>query len=354
MAQDRLSTEFQTQARYNEQIWSGFRKIEVSMIGAQSLGHMIGLLVGGIRNAFPRVNCATLACSDPEYEMLRIVELDSDHTLDPGAFFTVPTDTLSALFPHPYRPIIGPVEATARSLLFPEYKEPLGSIALAPLVLHGKLIGCLNQASQNARHFTKDTATDLLQHLTSVTAMCIENAVIHERLKVDGLTDALTHVANRRFFERRLSDEVERWLRRKEPLSCLIADIDYFKQINDKYGHHTGDQVLRQVAELLGKELRASDVLARYGGEEFVFLLPNASCMQAQEIAERLRANVEHSVKVEQKQEKTGITISIGVACLEPGATVTGSMPGDWLFKQADNAMYRAKQEGRNRVQVSV
>jgi diguanylate cyclase (GGDEF)-like protein len=351
MEQNRRYVKLHKHASTNEQIWSGFRRIEINMIGAQSLGEMIGLLIDSIPLTFPLVEVATLCCVDPEYEMSRLLAEDGGALMDKGAFFTITQEELEVLFPQPRRPKLGPVDVNTRSLLFPLYREPLGSMALTPLLLHGKLIGCLNQGSANVRHFNEEIATHLLEHLAAVTAMCIENALIHEKLKLDGLTDALTHVANRRFFERRLAEEVERWMRRSEPLSCLVADIDHFKRINDSHGHLVGDQVLKQMAAILGQDLRACDVLARYGGEEFVFLLPNASRPQAVEIAERLRVTVESMVRVTQGGQTEGVTISIGVACLEPNASMTAIKPGDWLFKQADQALYRAKQAGRNRVE---
>jgi diguanylate cyclase (GGDEF)-like protein len=108
--------------------------------------------------------------------------------------------------------------------------------------------------------------------------------------------------------------------------------------------------VLRQIASLLGQDLRGSDVLARYGGEEFVLLLPGTTPVQGAAIAERLRSNIEHSAFVIPEGIDLDVTVSIGMACLEPGVDFYGPDPAAWLFKQVDAALYQAKETGRNRV----
>jgi two-component system cell cycle response regulator len=128
------------------------------------------------------------------------------------------------------------------------------------------------------------------------------------------------------------------------------VDVDFFKQVNDQYGHQVGDRVLRQIASLLGQDLRGSDVLARYGGEEFVLLLPGTTLVQGAAIAERLRSRLEHSAFVISEGIDLDVTVSIGMACLQPGVDSYGPDPAVWLFKQVDAALYQAKEAGRNRV----
>ena len=357
----------QDQIRENERIWSGFRRIEVKMIGAHSLYDLVATLVNDIPQAFPGVDCVTLAYVDPEYEITRLLDQNDTQTnadgtrdvqkgmafgprLEPSSFIPISRETLATLFPSSWKPQLGVYGAQIQSLLFPDQHKPLGSMALAPLVLRGELIGGLNQGSFDSAHFQRGTATDLLDHLAAVTALCLDNAVSHERLKLDGLTDPLTGVANRRFFERRLTDEVERWSRRKEPLVCMLADIDHFKRVNDQFGHQVGDRALQQVANLLGEDLRGVDVLARYGGEEFVLLLPNTNVQQAEAIAERLRAKIADRPFIGPEEKHLDITVSIGLACLGPDAEPDDASPGSWLFQQADAALYQAKQSGRNKV----
>jgi diguanylate cyclase (GGDEF)-like protein len=164
--------------------------------------------------------------------------------------------------------------------------------------------------------------------------------VQQQRLEALALLDPLTGIANRRALELRLSHELTRSKRYNRPLSCLMADIDGFKAINDKYGHPLGDEVLAAFAQLLATETRARiDLVARYGGEEFVFILPETPLAGAIAMAERVRARV---ASVEISSRKLRVTASIGVAT---DAT-------EDILLRADRAMYQAKQTGRNRVAV--
>lgn len=348
---DHALQELKHQIRDNERIWNGFRHIELGIIGAHSLRELVSMLVNDIPRQFPRVECVTLACLDPDMELTRLLDAGDPGSPDAASFVAISLETLSALFPHPWLPRLGPVDDALHQLLFPGRTEALAAMALAPLVLRGELIGCLNQASGDSAHFRPDTGTDLLEHLAAVTAMCIDNAVSHERLKIDGLTDPLTGLYNRRFFERRLAEELDRWARRHDSaLVGMLVDVDHFKQINDRYGHQVGDRALQGVARLLGRELRGSDVLARYGGEEFVLLLPDTTADPGLVIAERLRAQVENAGFTGPDSESLQVTVSIGLACLMPATTRAVDDPGAWLLRQADAALYRAKQGGRNRV----
>jgi two-component system, cell cycle response regulator len=160
-------------------------------------------------------------------------------------------------------------------------------------------------------------------------------------------TDPLTGVLNRRAFMERLEQEIERSRRGNTPISLIMADIDYFKRVNDRYGHQTGDIVLQRFVDQLTTSLRAYDFTARYGGEEFFVCLPGADGSQAGSVAERLRKRVEEmEIVFPDGSRSIRITASFGVACflLESQESI------DSLIKRADEAMYRAKNEGRNRV----
>lgn len=343
------------QLRDNERIWAGFRDIELAVIGAHSLRELLSALASRVPSAFSKVDTVTIACLDPEYEMARLLKSNIEPSVPNNdsaerAFVGISHASLQQLFGKENRPRLGSCSREVQTLLFPTFPRTLGSVALVPLVLRGKLIGTLNQGSVDAKHFTADTATDLLEHLAAIVSMCIENVVNHERLRIAGLTDPLTGIANRRFFERRLIEEIERWRRRQEPLVYMLADIDHFKQVNDRYGHHAGDQVLQQVASLLGDSLRGMDLLARYGGEEFMLLLPNTSAANGTMVAQRLCNKIaRHSFSITDGQPLS-VTISIGVACLGVEGAAAMEKSSVWLSQQADAALYQAKQAGRNRV----
>ena len=158
--------------------------------------------------------------------------------------------------------------------------------------------------------------------------------------------DSLTELANRRCFFEHATTEVVRAQRYGHPLALQMLDIDHFKAINDCYGHAAGDSVLQQLASVLRSNLRHNDMAARIGGEEFVVLLPETRLEDAALHAERLRHAVEE-IKLPFSQEMQGITVSIGVASLG-----TGELSAEPMLTRADNALYRAKTEGRNRVEV--
>jgi diguanylate cyclase len=156
------------------------------------------------------------------------------------------------------------------------------------------------------------------------------------------MTDSLTGAHSRYSYERRLEEEFQRWQRHSQPLAFSIWDIDFFKRINDSYGHEAGDRLLRGVAELIGKNKRAEDFLARIGGEEFVLLLPMTTLQAAGALAEKLRAVIE-AAAFRHHGEPVKVTISSGLTEFRPGDTPTV------VYERADRALYQAKQQGRNR-----
>jgi diguanylate cyclase (GGDEF)-like protein len=296
--------------------------------------------------AFPAVHAVSLAWLDPEHEWSRELQREEAGHSTVAAFVSLAS--LQSGYP-PARPQLGPLEPGIQQQLFSAVSAPLRSVALMPLRLRGELVGCLNQASFDSDHFSPVVATDLLEHMAAVTALCVDNAANRARLRRDGLTDALTGVANRRFFERRLQEEISLWRRHGANLSCLLVDIDHFKQINDRYGHLVGDRMLQGVAQTLSTGLRSSDVLARYGGEEFALLLPATDSRQAGEIAERLRGAIEDAVAP--PGSSVPLTVSIGLASLDNmQRQLLREPPGPWLLQRADQALYQAKAQGRNRV----
>lgn len=179
--------------------------------------------------------------------------------------------------------------------------------------------------------------SQLLQRHDALEARC-------EQLAVEARVDALTGVGSRRDADDRLEDEFRVTRTLNLPLSVALIDIDRFKQVNDTFGHPRGDEVLREVARRLASALRSADYLARFGGEEFVVMLPNTPAGLARQICERLR----RAVEVGPWCAPDALTVSIGLASI--GAHVTSV---ESLVKAADDALYRAKRKGRNRVEAA-
>ncbi|WP_455216704.1 DUF484 family protein [Kaarinaea lacus] len=342
---------FISQARENEQRMRRFQEQEMRLISTASLSELVQRVLFNYRTAF-QIDLVSLVLYDPEYEIQRILEEEGVRMDELEQLcFVQELDDLDNLFGISTEPQLGPFQVRKHTFLFAEDTQTPKSVALLPLVRYGELIGSLNLGSERSNRFVKGYATDFLQRLATIVAICLENATNHERLKRVGLTDSLTSVNNRRFFDQRLIEETARAQRTDEPLACLFMDIDHFKSVNDNFGHQVGDQVLREVAGIIREQLRSSDVLGRYGGEEFSALLVNASHDAAIEIAERIRSLIEQRIFKTPADESLSLTISIGVATLAKGITDFSehSLAED-LVDRADQAVYKAKSGGRNQV----
>ena len=190
-------------------------------------------------------------------------------------------------------------------------------------------------------------ASYVMGQLALQTANDVKNMAI---LQHESITDALTGLKNRRYFDQRMSEEVALSLRHKLPLSLMLLDVDHFKKINDTYGHQIGDEVLSSLAKLISGMVRDSDIVARYGGEEIAIITPRTSKEEAALLAERLRDLIEKTTvaMVGTTQEVVQVTVSLGICSLS--AVITDK---DALLEESDQALYLAKKYGRNRVVVS-
>jgi diguanylate cyclase (GGDEF)-like protein len=170
-----------------------------------------------------------------------------------------------------------------------------------------------------------------------------------DRFEQLSVHDALTGVGNRRLLESALEREWTRAIRGRKSIGLIVVDIDYFKVYNDRYGHAAGDVALCDVARCGESAMRGGDLFCRYGGEEFVAILPEADAAGAMAVATRLRQAV-NDARIPSEKAPTGfLTVSVGVVSMQPDAT----WPSSTLFERADQAMYRAKETGRNRVEMS-
>ncbi len=206
--------------------------------------------------------------------------------------------------------------------------------ASGPRYLHTRNIALRNPAGHV--RFLLGVATDIT-----------EEKNLRDELQNLASHDALTGLLNRRAILEQLNSDVVRATRYGNELSVVIFDVDHFKQVNDTYGHHAGDRVLRELAEVTQQVVRVTDFVGRYGGEEFLLVLPMTNLHSAEELAERLRKRIEGILieEVSEPRYSIGVTISLGVASLTPDR----QDPAE-IVRVADEALYRAKHEGRNRV----
>ncbi len=180
-----------------------------------------------------------------------------------------------------------------------------------------------------------------IENLLSQLIYPLRNAIWYQRALRSAQIDPLTGINNRTAMNNMLAREVDLAHRNHTPLSLIVSDIDHFKQINDRYGHSVGDEVLRQFSQAISDNLRGSDIVFRYGGEEFVILLTGTNREDAALVAERIRGAIEQAV-FDCEEVRLQLTASFGTASLAQGET-----PED-LFRKADSALYQAKAAGRN------
>src|SRR5256884_4348643 len=213
---------------------------------------------------------------------------------------------------------------------------------VVPIQRSGQLMGAMELYLTAWRELTEDQA-DLLNGVASQAAIAIRHAQLFEAQEENALTDELTKLPNRRALAQRFLQEMQRARRHRNAIAFLMIDLDHFKQVNDTYGHLNGDAVLAELAQILKTGARESDVCARYGGEEFALILHETTEPGARTLAERIRAKVAAATF----PGGLKLTISIGVAATGEPALFTQ------LIDRADQALYTAKQGGRNQVRVA-
>ncbi|MBU1929802.1 MAG: GGDEF domain-containing protein [Candidatus Omnitrophota bacterium] len=190
----------------------------------------------------------------------------------------------------------------------------------------------------------KDEDKDTFHILAHQFILGIKRAVLYEKVQELAIRDSLTHILSRRYFLERFVEEINRSRKFDYSLAFLMIDIDYFKDLNDRYGHLVGDVILKEVSRIIKDNIRQIDILGRYGGEEFCLALPETEKEEAKFAAERIREAIEDAL-IRAYDEDLRITLSVGIAVFPGDAQDT-----DALIDRADQALYKAKQSGRNKV----
>jgi diguanylate cyclase (GGDEF)-like protein len=218
-----------------------------------------------------------------------------------------------------------------------------------PLVAHAETLGVLHLRNANASDsIWQERWKRLAMMLSGQLALELANLRLRIRLRDQSIRDALTGMFNRRYLDEMLKTELRRADRYEHPVGVIMLDIDHFKQFNDTYGHDGGDVLLRKVGAFLQSNTRGEDIACRYGGEEFMLVLPGASLEDTQQRAEDIRTEIIALQVHHHGQPLRAITASLGVAAYPMHST-----SDEDLIKAADQALYRAKARGRNRVEVA-
>ncbi len=342
-------------ARHNETLLQRFLDRELRFLEIDGLAELLLALTDGLKSSFG-LQEVSFHLVDTEH---RVRNLFDQTGLSEGMFPNVIfVDRVADLVPVVQglsSPRIGAYREHIHAGLF-SADTLIRSVAILPLK-RGEVRGAINLGSDDPHRYTHRHATDFMHRLSVIAAVCLENAINREQLIIHGYTDPLTNLRNRRYLEIRLQEEIASALRYRQPLSCLFLDVDHFKRINDRYGHATGDMVLREQGGCLVSQLRASDTASRYGGEEFAVLLPHTDIEAASRLAERIRAEIAMLDLTPQTQDTLKTTISIGVSTFSPRLeqpelqAASHKELGNYLLNSADQALYRAKANGRNRVE---
>jgi len=342
------------QARHNQQIMARHQALELQLIGAPTFRELLKSIFTTLRK-ISELDAVTLCLLDNQNNLKQILsDLKIANSEFPFLFFVKSASELRLEGKDLTKPVLGEYTPAKHEKLFASCATKPNCIAVVPLLRQNILLGSLNLGSYQTTRFTANMATDFIERLASIIAICLENVINRERLTYIGLTDALTNVSNRRFVEQRLLEEVGRARRQKYSIACLYLDIDFFKAINDKHGHQGGDDVLKEVANRIKSELRLSDTLGRFGGEEFVVLLVNANEQDAQQVAERIRFSIANKPFSLTMADSCSTSISIGLATLNVNQHKDNiNVCVEELLWRADKALYEAKRSGRNRVCIA-
>jgi two-component system, cell cycle response regulator len=332
-------------ARENEAKLNRVQSLELKLISATSLADIVDLLSRDLPR-ISRLDHVGILLEDITGEVgLALAEAGIKPA--PGQVELNPPGRL------PLRSYVGPYDARIHAQRCGG-RDDLSSLAIVPLRRGEQPLGALVLGSRDPQRYLAGLDTYFLERLAAITAVCVENALNLRRLRELGLTDSLTGLRNRRYFDEQLPLECARAQREGGVLACLFVDIDHFKAINDEHGHPAGDRVIREVAQRIASHVRPFDMLARYGGEEFVVLLSRLEFGAVLEVAERIRSAMAGRPVIVDEDLELAVTVSLGAAqcAVVQGSPVDAVSAGHALIDAADQALLRAKQEGRNRVVI--
>ncbi|PCI17283.1 MAG: diguanylate cyclase [Piscirickettsiaceae bacterium] len=335
----------------NEATAKRFQDMEMRLLSLNSLQELTQHILQDVQLAFS-LDSLCLVLSDKDADVKQFLSEDGFHFEDYSNLLLLSdVNVFKSKLGLSHRIMLGASADVLADEFWPAGATKPAVVAILPLVRRGVCLGCLVLGSNEEERFQPAMDTYFLERLSKVLSVCMENTVNYEQLRRSSLFDTLTGVNNRRFFEQRLQEEILRSLRTADSLTCLFIDIDFFKKVNDSFGHQVGDLALKHVADSLKSQLRSNDILARYGGEEFVALLPTATEVKGKDVAERMRACIESSPIEILDGKMLKMTVSIGTSTFVVAkAGAHKEVAGEELIKVADKALYKAKNSGRNKV----
>jgi diguanylate cyclase (GGDEF)-like protein len=330
------------------QVLEALRSATLALLSTLNLDALLGKILDAAQTAFPAAEKGMLHLIAPDTGQLQLrAALGYSDPRIKAVTFPKTQDHLARVVTEQKPLLVENMIIPPGQTRIPDTGE-LGvyrSAIVAPLILSGRVLGVISLQSQNPYAFTPGELR-LLDSFAATITVAIQNAMLHAEVQHMAVTDALTGLYNRRGFLDLGQREVERFQRFGRPLSLIMLDIDHFKEVNDAYGHASGDTVLRELSKSCRTIIRQVDIIGRYGGDEFVILLPETDTFMACEVADRLRREVE-SLAIRQDQAEIKTTISLGVS-----RALKDTQNLAELIERADAALYNAKHNGRNRIEV--
>lgn len=309
------------------------------LIASLKIDDIAASLIDAVYSIAPqeRVSIALLVPKGEQFEMVRQIGF----ALSEGGIFDLGTTRISLVARSREPDYISDLR-NERSPALPFKIPDEGSLFMMPLCYEKDLLGILIFVSP-VPNAIRPYQTELLKVLGNQASSSLANAKFHAEIERMAITDGLTGLFNHRNFQEKLATEFRRLERFSDPLSLLLIDIDFFKKINDTYGHPAGDEVLREVSRIISETIRSVDIPARYGGEEFAALLPGTNHGGALKMAERLRGTIaKKRFRIEEKELRLSVSIGASTSPHDAGTK-------EELVEKADKALYYAKRNGRNR-----
>ncbi len=333
--------------RENEQIHRKFNLLESRMIATLNFRDFFECLITEMAGIFdvPRV---WLTVIEESHLADLIRQLNDSEIIGKTTCFIKKSD-FDAIIGAQGRPLLFNSDMAHCRSFFPDGRiSSIRSLALTPVTIDGEVVGSLNQGDTDPARYEPDMDTSYLEQLMLKISLCLSNVAAHEKLRFYAYHDPLTNLLNRRAFEAELERETSRCARHGQPLSLVFMDVDAFKDINDGFGHETGDMALKYVADALTGLSRKEDIVARFAGDEFVVILPETPPEMADAFMKRVQDYLDRHPLF-----TTGALFHLAVS--HGVASMADSAPGqpDLLVKKADERLYRVKEDKRRNRRIS-
>jgi diguanylate cyclase (GGDEF)-like protein len=321
----------------NEKIAQKFNEIEISILTILNFQDFLERLLFEIRDKFS-IGYIWISVIEESDIAKQLHDIQDSELLRTSTAF-VPKKKFLSVTNNSQRPLLANKNLDIFHALVPDIPTyEMGSIAIAPITLDGKIIGSINQADKDKNRFEPGIDTSLLEQLALKVSLCLSNVTAHEQLKFLAFHDPLTGLLNRGVMERILEREFQRARRYQMELSLLFLDLDDFKSINDTFGHDNGDRALCHVSDCLARLKRDSDIVARFAGDEFIVILPSTSKAQAAHYVNRVTTRLD-STPLSANDTPFYVNLSYGISTIsEKGIDSSKS-----LLKAADKRLYQAK-----------